>query len=181
MREPEALLGASFQLSFGATLSILAILPQWERVLGRRERWRRWIKDAGIMGLTVHLGIWPLLVFYFHRLSLAGFLANWTVFPLSGIIMVMGLAVGTWGVCASHPVPEVVVMIVRLTVHMTLELIKRMSAWRWAIIPIAPPPGWVSVLYYGFLFGILFMIHRRKIYAENDPSFKAGRARLQRR
>jgi len=27
--EPEALLGASFQLSFGATLSILVILPLW--------------------------------------------------------------------------------------------------------------------------------------------------------
>ena len=98
IREPEALLGASFQLSFGATASILAILPFWEEGWTRGSRWKRWLKDAALMGLTVHLGIWPLLVFYFHRISLVGFIANWTVFPLSAILMVMGLFVGTWGV-----------------------------------------------------------------------------------
>ena len=131
------------------------------------------------MGLTVHAGIWPLLVYYFHRLSLAGFLANWTVFPLSGVLMVAGLAVGTWGVAAPGTVPAPLIAGVRWAVHLTLSFIERMSASRWAVRSVTPPPWYAVGLYYGFLFGILFLFHRRKTYADIHP-FKAGRPRLQR-
>jgi competence protein ComEC len=180
LREPEALLGASFQLSFGATLSILAILPLWDRPgRGRRSRWKRWVKEAGLMGLTVHLGIWPLLVFYFHRLSLAGFVANWTIFPLSGLLMILGLAVGTWGVLAPTAIPSLLVRAVYLAVHLTLVLIERMGATRWSVRPMTPPPGWACGLYYGVLFGILFLIHRRKSHVKTHSPQERG-ARLQR-
>src|SRR5262249_42946476 len=55
--EPEAVLGASFQLSFGATLSIL-LLSFWDRQ-PIRARWRGVIKEAALIGLAVHIGIWP--------------------------------------------------------------------------------------------------------------------------
>jgi ComEC/Rec2-related protein len=174
--EPEAILGASFQLSFGATLSILAILPSWNELphptplpVGEdkakprvRGIWRRWLKQAGLMGLTVHMGIWPLLVYYFHRLSFAGFVANWTVFPMSGILMIFGLLVGTWGVLSPGTVPVFLVHGMYFAVHWTLALIESMAAGRWAVRQITPPAWWVCGLYYGFLFGILFTIHRRK-------------------
>ena len=65
---PEALLGASFQLSFGATLSILVLLPLWEDLDPGRERWRRWMLSAGLMGLAVHIGIWPFSALLFSPL-----------------------------------------------------------------------------------------------------------------
>jgi len=177
IREPEALLGASFQLSFGATLSILTILPFWEKRWSGRVRWRKWIMEAGILGLCVHIGIWPILVYYFHRLSLAGLLANWTVFPLSGILMIVGLAVGTWGALLPGTVPWPVIAFVRGGARLMLALIERMSAWPWAVRPVAPPAWWIVGLYYGFLFGILSLVHRRKIYAKKIPP-QAGRPRL---
>jgi competence protein ComEC len=177
IREPETLLGASFQLSFGATLSILAILPFWEMRRGRRARWRQWVMEAGVLGICVQIGIWPILVYYFHRLSLAGLLANWTVFPLSGILMIAGLAVGTWGVLLPGEVPSPVIAFVRVAVRSMLALIEKMSSWPWAVRPLAPPAWWIVGLYYGFLFGILFLVHRRKTYAEKIPP-KTGRARL---
>ncbi len=167
--EPEALLGASFQLSFGATLSILAILPLFPMNRVRRVRWRQWVMEAGVLGICVYLGIWPILVYYFHRLSLAGLVANWTVFPLSGILMICGLTVGTWGVLLPGTVPLPFIAFVRVGVRITLSLIEHLSLWRWAVRPVSPLAGWVVGLYYGFLFGILFMIHRRKIYAEKNP------------
>ena len=176
IREPEALLGASFQLSFGATLSILVILPFWDMPPRRRGgRWRRWMMEAGVLGLCVYIGIWPILVYYFHRLSLAGLLANWTVFPLSGILMVVGLAVGTWGVFLPGTVPGPVIACVRDGVRVTLALILRMGAWRWSVRPVTPPAWWVVGLYYGFLFGILFLLHRRKIYGRIHPSRRSHR------
>jgi len=217
LREPEALLGASFQLSFGATLSILAILPLLDvsphpgrqtsgdhplpegrgsnpqigpspfrgkvaptrSGVGRMRAFIHWIMEAGVLGICVHIGIWPVLVYYFHRLSLAGLLANWTIFPLSGILMIFGLAVGTWGVLLPGTVPGPVVALVRSGVHMMLSLIEHMSAWPWAVRPVVPPAWWIIGLYYGFLFGILFLFHRRKTNAEKTPSAKS-RSRLQR-
>ena len=172
VREPEAILGASFQLSFGATLSILALLPLWEERWHGRQKWKRWLRDAGVMGLTVHIGIWPLLVYYFHRLSLAGFLANWTVFPLSGFLMILGLLVGTWGVFLPHSVPHMILELMHYSVHMTLALIQRMAAVPWAVQSIRPPSMWVVGLYYSFLFGILFLLRSRKIYEKSSPGLQ---------
>ena len=135
--------------------------------------------EAGVLGLCVHIGIWPILVYYFHRLSLAGLLANWTVFPLSGLLMIAGLSVGVWGVCLPGTVPASVARGVQAGVRLMLALIERMSAWRWAVRPIAPPAWWIIGLYYGFLFGILFVVQRRKSYAEKHPP-QSRRSRLQR-
>ncbi len=164
LSEPEALLGASFQLSFGATLSILVLLPFWEARKGGGARWRRLIKEGTLLGFAVHLGIWPLLVYYFHRLSFGGFIANWTVFPMSGVLMVLGLSIGTWGVLAPATVPVFLLEVVHIAVGLTLSLIQRMAAWRYVVRPLTPPPWYAIGLYYGFLFGILFIIRRRKIH-----------------
>jgi competence protein ComEC len=170
--EPEALLGASFQLSFGATLSILMLFPLDRQT--RSPRWKRSIKEAALIGLAVHIGIWPLLVYYFHRLSFGGFLANWTVFPLSGVLMVLGLTIGTWGVVAPATVPDFALRIVFTAVRMTLALIRGMASWRYVVLSLPAPSLWSIGLYYGFLFGILFLIRRRTLYANHRP-------RLQRR
>jgi competence protein ComEC len=173
MWEPRALFGASFQLSFGATLSILAFQPIWNRGGRGRAAWKRWLQEAGLMGLCVHIGIWPILIYYFHRLSFAGFLANWTIFPLSGLVMVLGLAVGTWGVIAPATVPAAIVTVIGWIVHMTWRLILKLAACRWAVRPLQPPAVWVCGLYYGILFGILFLLYRRKIYAETHPTSRS--------
>lgn len=162
--EPEALLGASFQLSFGATLSILTILPLWNTRKSGGARWKRLVKEVALMGLVVHIGIWPLLIYYFHRLSFGGFVANWTVFPFSGVLMVLGLSIGTWGVLAPSTVPTVFLQMVHVAVHATLALIERMASWRWVVRPMLPPSLKAIGLYYGFLFGILFIVRRRKIH-----------------
>lgn len=161
LQEPEALLGASFQLSFGATLSIIIFYSLWETRKRRRSHVAAWLEEAGLMGLVVHIGIWPLLIYYFHRLSFAGFLANWTVFPLSGILMILGLVVGTWGVLAPGSVPQGLITATEMLVRWTLAWIGYMSRWRWAYVTFASPPLWAIIVYYAILFSILFMVSRR--------------------
>jgi uncharacterized membrane protein len=75
----------------------------------------------------------------------------------------VGLAVGTWGVFLPGTVPWPVIVFVRTGVRVTLALIVRMGAWRWSVRPVTPPAAWVVGLYYGTLFGILFLLHRRKM------------------
>lgn len=161
IRNPEALLGASFQLSFGATLSILLVYTRWTRTRGNFLS--RWFTDSLLLGVSVYLGIWPLLVYYFHRVSLAGFLANWTVFPLSGVLMVIGLILGSWGAYSPATVPDLLVSLTGHLLGWMLSLIEWMAGWSWAVYSMRPPPGWVVGLYYGGLFGILQGSRRRKI------------------
>ena len=83
--------------------------------------------------------------------------------------MVLGLSIGTWGVLAPTTVPAILLQIVHVAVLATLTLITRMAAWRWVVQPIVPPSFKVIGLYYGFLFGILFIIRRRKIHENSRP------------
>jgi len=163
--EPEALFGASFQLSFGATASLLALLP-WFHVLGGiRLRWARWLAEAGAVSLAVHIGVGPLLVYYFHQLSLAGFVANWTLFPWAGGLMIAGLSLGTWGVCSPGTVPSMLMTAMHMALRGTLRAIETMSGWTWAALPLPAPSKWACGIYYALLIGILWV--RRNFYRKH--------------
>jgi len=176
LREPEAVLGASFQLSFGATASLLWLWPE----RAARARWsiKRWITEAAGVALVVHIGIWPFLVAYFHRISLMSLAANWTIFPMSGALMAGGLFFGTWGVLSAATVPPVFVRILEWLIHATLICIHAMARCPHAIIPVPRLPLWIPAVYYGSLFGILFLFRRRKRHAENTRPFPTRWHRL---
>ena len=57
---------------FGATASLMWLWP--ERMIRGKLSVKQWFLHAGAVAFIVHLGIWPLLILYFHRLSLIGFL-----------------------------------------------------------------------------------------------------------
>ena len=119
----------------------------------------RWALDAGIVSLAVHVGVWPLLAYYFHQISIVGLIANWTIFPLSSILMILGLLLGTWGVLVPVGVPPVLIWMMHGLMGMTLVAIERMSAWSWAAIPV-PKLSWEGCLvYYLLLIGILWKLH----------------------
>jgi competence protein ComEC len=160
--EPAALFGASFQLSFGATASLLASLTWLRQFQTIERRWLRWVVEAGAMTLAVHAGVWPLLVYYFHQISLIGFIANWTFFPLSVAVMTSGLLLGIWGVFSPNTVPACLIQGISWMLQGTLGLIRWMSEWSWAAVPISPPSWAVCGMYYGLLICILVGIHRVK-------------------
>lgn len=89
----------SFQLSFLATLGI--ILPQ------KLERWLQWIPEKGefrqIISATIaaEIFVYPLIVFYFGRVSLIGPLANLLVLPFIPATMLLGFIVGVLGIVFS--------------------------------------------------------------------------------
>jgi ComEC/Rec2-related protein len=177
LREPEALFGASFQLSFGATASLLWFWPA--RAARGRFKPLRWFLQTALVAVIVYLGIWPLLAWYFHRISLMGFMANWSVFPLSSLVMAAGLLMGIWGVAAPQSVPAWGLHAVELLVRLTLFCIRLMARCPGAVVAIPRLPGWIAAVYYTILFGILWMFHRRKKHAETLQSISTRWHRLQ--
>lgn len=91
---PEAIAGPSFQLSFAAVASIIA-LHSHRRVrawLARRDEplLSRLLRSmAGLLatGLVVELALMPIALFHFHKAGLYGALANMVAIPLTTFVV----------------------------------------------------------------------------------------------
>ena len=97
---PEALVGASFQLSFAAITAIVALHdhPRMRDWFGPHEEgWgRRTIRGLGSLlmtGLLVEAALLPIAVYHFHKAGLYGALANIVAIPLTTFV-VMPLEAG---------------------------------------------------------------------------------------
>jgi competence protein ComEC len=92
---PEALLGASFQLSFAAVIAIVALyesrLGRWLTVPGEDEGWPRRLLRHGIAllatGLVAELALSSIGLFHFNRAGLYGVFANMLAIPWSSFVI----------------------------------------------------------------------------------------------
>jgi competence protein ComEC len=91
---PESLVGASFQLSFAAITSIVAVheIPRVKSLLARREeawviRIVRNLVGLLITGLVVEAVLAPIALFHFHKSGIFGALANLIAIPLTTFVV----------------------------------------------------------------------------------------------
>jgi competence protein ComEC len=87
---PEALAGPSFQLSFAAVATIIALheSPIVQRYTMRREepilcRWGRGILSLLLTGFFIELVLAPIALFHFHKSGVYGAVANIFAIPLT--------------------------------------------------------------------------------------------------
>ncbi|MFN2100604.1 ComEC/Rec2 family competence protein [Altererythrobacter sp. MF3-039] len=98
---PESLVGPSFQMSFAAVLSIIALHNTgWVRefLAPREEGWLAKIGRRGLMllltGLVIELVLMPIVLFHFHRGGFYGALANVIAIPLVTFVSMPLIAIG---------------------------------------------------------------------------------------
>ena len=91
---PEAAAGPSFQLSFAAILSIVAVheLDWTRRTFEKREESfpRRVLRELAALlltGLVVEAALAPIAIFHFHRAGLYGAAANIVAIPLTTFVI----------------------------------------------------------------------------------------------
>jgi len=114
---PEALAGPSFQMSFAAVTSIVALHSTgWARKhLQRREegpiaRVLRALLGIVVSGLAVEIALMPLALYHFHRSGLYGVGANIIAIPLTTFVIMpleaaalaldpLGIAAPFWWLC----------------------------------------------------------------------------------
>ncbi len=96
--DPRDLFNPSFQLSFGAVLSIALIYPNFKVV---REKLTKIVKenkfalnavDIFIISIAVQIGTFPFVVGYFEKFSIIAIIANILVIPLIGIVLGASIA-----------------------------------------------------------------------------------------
>ena len=84
---PTQLFDAGFQLTFVATLFIVIFAPRVARLLPFLPKY---IRGAIAISLAAQLGLLPILIYYFHRVSLVSIITNLVVFPLSALVVLGG-------------------------------------------------------------------------------------------
>ena len=92
--KPEALAGASFQMSFAAVTAIIA-LHNWQPVrqwlAPREEAWPmrllRGLYGLLLTGLVVEIALIPFALYHFHKAGLYGVLANMVAIPLTTFVI----------------------------------------------------------------------------------------------
>lgn len=91
---PETIASPSFQLSFAAVTSIVALHehPRVKALLMRREEGRGWRLMRGVLGLlltglVVELTLMPIALYHFHKAGLYGAIANIAAIPLTTFVV----------------------------------------------------------------------------------------------
>jgi competence protein ComEC len=151
---PEALIGPSFQLSFAAITSIVA-LHEWkpmQRLTGPREE--GWPSKIGrgllsllATGVAVEIALAPIALFHFHRQGLYGALANIVAIPLTTFVTMpaealalladtIGLGAPFWWVTAQ-------------SLHLLLWIARTVAAWPGAVAALASVPQTAFALIIG--------------------------------
>lgn len=93
---PDSLMGASFQMSFAATLAIVSLYERFGAALSRPgARWwgRLLAYFLGILAtsLAATLATAPFVLYHFNRFALLGLVSNLAVLPLATFVIMPGI------------------------------------------------------------------------------------------
>lgn len=98
---PESVVGPSFQLSFAAVLTIMALhgAPAFRAFSVRRQeplgvRFGRNVAVLLITGLAIETALVPIVLFHFHRAGIYGSFANVIAIPLTTFVTMPLIALG---------------------------------------------------------------------------------------
>jgi competence protein ComEC len=95
---PESMLGASFQMSFAATLAIVALYEAYGKSLSRPSssvmmRMLRSLLGIMVTSLAATLATSVFVLTHFNRFALLGIVSNMVVIPLATLTIMPGMAV----------------------------------------------------------------------------------------
>ena len=178
---PASLFDISFQLSFLSVLAILYFIPRFTEYFGALEIWpekapeaqpSKWKKRAltylGASLLTsaaAILGTGPLVVFYFNRISLVGFLSNLFLVPLMGLANTLLSLLTSLFVFISHPLAQVLMAVNVFLLNISLALVDFFSRFPGASKRVTTPTIPEVILLYGLLlFAVNIKRWRRSLY-----------------
>jgi len=164
--DPTEWMDASFQLSFGAVISLLVFVPPYERWLTERmpqtsivSRAVRWVLLIAGATVAVWIGLWPVLAAYFHLVTPVSILANIALTPLVSLAVWAGMLI----LCVGLISPPIIVWcagVLGFLVDMILAVVRSLHAIPGAWWVLGGPTGFLAAGYYALLALTLFGVRR---------------------
>ncbi len=144
---PEAIAGASFQLSFAAVMSIIVLhqSPPVRRWLSPREeifpmRLARGLFGLLLTGLAVEFALMPFALYHFHKAGLYGVVANLFAIPLTTFVIMpleaAALALDSFGLAAPLWAAT------GWSIDLMLDVARRVASAKGAVAMLPTMPRW---------------------------------------
>lgn len=165
---PKAILDVGFQLSFTAVFSILFAvhyLTRWEKTpldrLVEPGWYQKLLSGTVLVSFAASLGTLPMLIFYFNRISLSGFILNPVLVPISSLLLPLAFIALTLGL-AWEPLASVCMPILSLLLKVFLIVPEYFASIPYSSIYVPTPPHIWFILYYVAFFGGIYWYHRQR-------------------
>lgn len=178
---PESLLGASFQMSFGAVIALVAVYEGLGPLLAERRRasppWMRpafYLAAVALTTLVAGLATMPFAIYHFNQLAAFGLAANMGAVPLTALWIM------PWAVLAFVLMPFGLESLALVPMGWGIEAViwiaRGVSSWQGAVIlvPAMPVAGLVMLA----LGGLWLTLWRRGWRFAGLPLVAAGLATL---
>lgn len=145
--KPLWLYDIGFQLSFGAAAGLIWLLPKIKQVLSAYLH--LWLSEAVGVTVAAQLAVLPLLVDYFHQLSVISIISNIILVPVLEMATIMTLA----GVLFSSitGLGDNMLMAAAFLVKQVIVQARFLGALPGSILIISTMPMWLIWVYYFFL------------------------------
>jgi len=187
---PLLLWSVSFQLSFAATLGLLAALPAiYRRLAGHRSAppdgadatAPAWAAVVSALGATVvaQLATLPVLWYHFGEVSLVSLPANALVLPLQGVVMPLGACAVALG-AVWLPAGRVLAWPLWLVLRYTTFVVEALARVPGASLPVPPAGAWALLGLYTVAALALTLRRRPTVWARvrraAGAAWRSGRA-----
>lgn len=132
-----------FQLSFGAAAGLVWLLSACQRCL---PAWLpAVISEGAAVTLAAQLGVLPLLVGFFHQLSLISMVSNIVLVPVLELAALLGL------VGCALPLGDYLLAAAGFLVRQVLTQGTWLSCLPGSVLTVGALPLWCAVIYYGLV------------------------------
>lgn len=155
---PFNLFSLGFQLTFGATLSIILFFP---RIIKFLPKLPLRISEIFALSLTAQLGVLPLIALNFNRVSFCSLLLNFAAIPLVGLIMALGYIFLIFSVSLTF-IADILSRLIHILVDILITISHIFDPFPALSYRIPSPPLFVLLGYYLFLAIFLLPVKIKK-------------------
>ncbi len=149
--DPQALFSASFQMSFAATIGIVALYAPLKKPFEILPPFlRATVGNIFAVSLAAQLAVTPLMLYYFNKLSVAALISNLIAVPLAGFITIAGIALYCFS--AIPFLSGIAALAVHIPLSLLLIIVRYFSHLPWAVVYLPAPPMIAIAAYYIALF-----------------------------
>jgi ComEC/Rec2-related protein len=149
---PGAVWGVDFQLSFGATLSIIYFMPRVENWLKNKPPILKYFLTIFLVSVFAQVGILPLVLYYFNYFNPGGIIINTLIIPLLTLGLFTGIIISPLGSLLPTEILKGISMITFLPLHLILKITSFLAQLGYFPNTLPSPPPLSIVCYY---FGLL--------------------------
>jgi competence protein ComEC len=154
---PSNLFSPGFQLTFAATLSIILFYP---KVINKLPSLPLRISEIFALSLTAQLGVLPVVIFFFNRVTFSGLFLNLAAIPLVAMIMTIGYIFLPLSLLSSF-IANILAKVASFLIHTLLGISQLHDQASFFSFRVPTPHLWTISGYFLFL-GLLLLPIRYK-------------------